>query len=620
MRRGELAWGLLEGMDMKRAAMKSAGLWVAVCLGAAASWAQGVAEPQAQPAHAAPSVSYVGQPVSPAPQAPAYATLEFVRPGDLVPLQNSLIRLQGEALDAREGAARIRERADALQRDQRQLNEGLEAVRADVQALRAMSAPQAAAPGADASWQVPLNLAWVLVCGFLVMFMQAGFAMVETGFTREKNAAHTMAMNFMVFSLGILGYWACGFALMFGGTGAAESVSTVATLGGDVGKVLSQSIGFRFGDAYFGIAGNAGYFLSGEALASGVFALFLFQAVFMDTAATIPTGTMAERWRFLPFCIYAVAVGAFIYPLYGHWVWGGGWLAALGKNFGLGHGHVDFAGSSVVHLCGAVIGLVGTLMLGPRQGKFNADGSANPIPGHNLPMAFVGTFILMFGWFGFNAGSTLAASDLQIGIIATNTMLAGAAGAATAMVTTWFKFRRPDPSFMCNGLLAGLVAITASCAFVEAWSAVLIGAVAGILVVVSAIFLEERLQVDDPVGAVSVHGACGAWGIVALGLFANGRYGAGWNGVGAEVYLGQSVKPGASGGVTGLLFGDAGQLVAQIIGTGTCVVAVGAMAFLLFGVLGVLFGNRSDPVEERAGIDIPELGTTAYPRETGLRA
>lgn len=571
--------------------------------------------------YAAPQI-VPATPMAPAPYVPGPAAApESVRPSDLLPLQNSIIRLQGEALDVREDAARFKEQADLLQRDQRQLGEGIDAMRAEIEALRSATAA-AKAPQAtpDGSWQIPLNLVWVLICGFLVMLMQAGFAFVETGFTREKNAAHTMAMNFMVFSLGMLGYWACGFAIMFGGTGAPESVSTVGTLGPEVGTALSRSIGFSVGDAYIGLAGNAGYFLSGEAFASGIFALFLFQTMFMDTAATIPTGTMAERWRFLPFCLYALAVGAIIYPLYGHWVWGGGWLAALGKNFGLGHGHVDFAGSSVVHLCGAVIGLVGTILLGPRQGKFNADGSANPIPGHNLPMAFVGTFILMFGWFGFNAGSTLAASDLQIGIIAANTMLAGAAGAVTSMATTWFRFRRPDPSFMCNGLLAGLVSITAPCAFVEAWSAVLIGAVAGILVVASAVFIEEHLRIDDPVGAVSVHGTCGLWGTVALGLFANGKYGAGWNSVGAEVYLGEAVQPGVCGGVTGLLFGDPGQLVAQIIGAGTCLFTVGVMAFALFGILGVLFGNRSDPVEERAGIDIPELGTVAYPRETGLRA
>lgn len=608
---------------MKETWMLLVGLWFVAWVGAATCRAQVAQGTQGQPGYGPPAAAYLAQPSPPASQVPSHApapVADFIRPGDLMSLQSSIIRLQGEALDIREHTSRFREQSEAIQRDQRHLNEGLESIRAEVEALRLGKGAPEAPLAADPTWQVPVNLAWVLVCGFLVMFMQAGFAFVEAGFTREKNAAHTMAMNFMVFSLGMLGYWACGFALMFGGSGATESVSTVVTLGPEVGKVLCRSIGFSLGDAYFGIAGNAGYFLSGEAFASGIFVLFLFQTMFMDTAATIPTGTMAERWRFLPFCIYAVVVGAIIYPLYGHWVWGGGWLAALGKNFGLGHGHVDFAGSSVVHLCGAVMGLVGTLMLGPRQGKFNADGSANPIPGHNLPMAFLGTFILMFGWFGFNAGSTLAASDVQIGIIATNTMLAGAGGAVTAMVTTWFKFRRPDPSFMCNGMLAGLVAITAPCAFVEAWSAVLIGAIAGILVVVSAIFMEEGLKIDDPVGAVSVHGVCGAWGLIALGLFANGKYGAGWNSVGAEVYLGQAVKPGISGGVTGLLFGDPGQLIAQVIGAGACVVTVGLMAFMLFGVLGALFGNRSDPVEERAGIDIPELGTTAYPRETGLRA
>src|SRR5439155_25790388 len=217
--------------------------------------------------------------------------------------------------------------------------------------------------------------------------------------------------------------------------------------------------------------------------------------------------------------------GAFIYPVYANWVWGGGWLSQLGVNLGLGHGHVDFAGSSVVHLTGGVIAFFGAKMLGARRGKYNADGTPNPIPGHNIPLAVGGTFILCFGWFGFNSGSTLAGSDLRIGVIATNTMLAGAAGSITAMLYMWLKYGKPDPSMLANGALAGLVAITAPCAFVTAPSAVLIGGLAGVLVCASVFFVERSLKVDDPVGAISVHGTCGLWGILALGLFADGTYG-----------------------------------------------------------------------------------------------
>ncbi|MDX2225787.1 MAG: ammonium transporter [Verrucomicrobiae bacterium] len=450
-----------------------------------------------------------------------------------------------------------------------------------------------------------INIVWTLLCGFLVMFMQAGFAMVETGFTRAKNATHTMAMNFMVYSLGMLGFWICGFAIMFGGTGAPTSVSTVGTLGPEVGQVLNTAVGFTLGDKFFSLFGTTGFFLPASLWTGGIFTLFLFQMVFMDTTATIPTGSMAERWKFLPFCIFAVLVGAIIYPLYGHWVWGGGWLAALGKNFGLGNGHVDFAGSSVVHLCGGMLALVGAKILGPRIGKFNKDGTANPVPGHNIPMGFVGTFILAFGWFGFNAGSTLAGMDVQIGIIATNTMLASMAGAIAGMITTWIRFSKPDPSFMCNGMLAGMVAITAPCAFVDSWAAVFIGASAGVLVVFAAYFIEEIMKIDDPVGAISVHAFNGAWGVIALGLFANGRYGAGWNGVATPV--------------TGLFYGSASQFIAQIIGTGACIVAVGLMGYIMFMLIEVTIGNRATDAQQLEGMDTAEIGVEAYSRSTPTR-
>jgi Amt family ammonium transporter len=396
----------------------------------------------------------------------------------------------------------------------------------------------------------------------------------------------------------MLGYWVCGFAIQFGGTGAATSVSTVTTLGPAVAEKLNSEVGLSLGGKFFGLLGGTGFFLPPGMLEGGIFSLFLFQMVFMDTTATIPTGTLAERWRFLPFCLYAVCVGAFIYPLYANWVWGGGWLAAMGKNFGLGHGHVDFAGSSVVHLCGGTIAFAGGRILGPRHGKYNADGTPNPIPGHNIPLAILGTFILAFGWFGFNPGSTLSGMDTQIGVIATNTMLASAAGAAAGMITTWLRFGRPDPSFMCNGMLAGLVAITAPCAFVESWAAVVIGVIAGMLVVVSAEFIETRVRIDDPVGAISVHGTCGLWGVISLGLFANGRYGDGWNGV--------------PGKVAGLFYGDFRQLIAEAIGAIVCIVAVFGLAHITFSIIGFFTPHRVAVEDEMIGLDGPEMGVLGY--------
>src|SRR5712692_8919328 len=384
-----------------------------------------------------------------------------------------------------------------------------------------------AASAASAANTVAINFVWTLVAGFLVMFMQAGFAMVETGFTRAKNAAHTFAMNFMVYGIAMLAYWAIGFALQAGGIGP------MTTLGGF--DKLNQEFALTIGGKTWGLFGHTGFFLSGVAYAAPVFTYFLFQMVFMDTAATIPTGAMAERWKFSAFAVFSIFIGAVIYPIFANWTWGGGWLSQLGVNLGLGHGHVDFAGSSVVHMTGGVAALAGALVLGPRIGKFRRDGAIGLLPGHNLPMALVGTFILCFGWFGFNPGSTLAGSDLRIGVIATNTMLAGAAGGVVAMLYMWSKFGKPDPSMMANGTLAGLVAITAPCAFVTAPSAVLIGGIAGVLVCAAVFFIERAFRIDDPVGAISVHGVCGLWGILSLGLLADGTYGDGWNGVNGAV-------------------------------------------------------------------------------------
>src|SRR5260221_6165053 len=268
--------------------------------------------------------------------------------------------------------------------------------------------------------RVAINVMWTLITGFLVMFMQAGFAMVETGMTRAKNVNHTMTMNFMIYPFGMLGFYVCGFAFMFGGLG------TLATLGGYAG--LSNEITWTILGKPFGILGNTGYFLTGPAYDVGVFTLFLFQMVFMDTTATIPTGAMAERWKWSAFCLYGAAIGTIMYPVFGNWVWGGGWLAMLGMNFGLGHGYADFAGSSVVHMQGGVIALIGAIIIGPRIGKFNKNGSANTIPAHNMPMAIAGCFILAFGWFGFNPGSTLAGADLRISVVAGQTPFASPLG------------------------------------------------------------------------------------------------------------------------------------------------------------------------------------------------
>jgi len=264
---------------------------------------------------------------------------------------------------------------------------------------------------------------------------------------------------------------------------------------------LGNEVTFTLFGKAFGILGYKGFFLSGGAYDVSVFTLFLFQMVFMDTAATIPTGALAERWKFLAFCVYGLLISTVIYPVYGNWVWGGGWLSQLGTNFGLGHGAVDFAGSGVVHMVGGVTSIAGIMVLGPRLGKYKKDGTPNAIPGHHISMGVAGALILAFGWFGFNPGSTLAGTDLRIGVIAVNTMLASGAGAAVAMIIMWLKFGKPDLTMSANGLLAGLVAITAPCAFVNAPCAVLIGAIAGALVVYSVLTVDQVFKLDDPVGA-----------------------------------------------------------------------------------------------------------------------
>jgi Amt family ammonium transporter len=288
-----------------------------------------------------------------------------------------------------------------------------------------------------------------------------------------------------------------------------------------------------------------------------------------------------------------------LYPIYGNWVWGGGWLASLGTIAGLGHGLVDFAGSSVVHMTGGVAALAGALALGPRVGKFRRDGTASAIPGHNLPMTVIGTLILAFGWFGFTAGSTLSAADTQIATVAVNTMLGSASGALGALLFVWRGFGKPDVGMTCNGLLGGLVAVTAPCAFVSPAAAVLIGAVAGLIVVRAVMALERRFRVDDPVGAIAVHGACGVWGTLAVGIFADGTYGAGLNGV--------------AGPVRGLIFGDPSQLAAQAIGVVANAALVFGACYGFFRLVGRGLGMRVSADVEITGIDAQEMGSEAYP-------
>lgn len=436
---------------------------------------------------------------------------------------------------------------------------------------------------------------WVMICSFMVFFFQCGFAMVETGFCRGKNAAHTMTMNFMVFLVGAVGYFLVGFALQFGGSGGAASL-------GPGGAVLDAMLSIP---GLGGILGYKGFMLSGT-YDAGVYALFFFQMVFMDTTVTIPTGAMAERVKYSAVVISSFFISMFLYPLFGNWVWGGGWLSMLGVNFGLGHGVVDFAGSGVVHSMGGMLALAGAIVIGPRIGKYKKDGSARAFPGHNIPMAIIGTIILFFCWFSFNAGSTLTSTDLRLSVVATNTMVAGAIGGLVAMFYMWVRYGKPDPSMTANGTLAGLVAITAPCAFVNAISAFIIGLIAGILVCLSVYFIENKLKIDDPVGAISVHGVNGFWGIIALGLFADGQYGDGLNGV--------------SGNVTGLFFGDASQLAAQFVCIAILLVYGFGVSFIFFKILDKVWGLRAPPKDELEGLDISEMGGLAYPNQQMVRS
>ena len=329
----------------------------------------------------------------------------------------------------------------------------------------------------------------------------------------------------------------------------------------------------------------------------------------MDTVATIPTGAMAERWKWGSFVVWGFFCGAIYYPIMAAWTWGGGWLAQSWRSMHLGAGYVDFAGSGVVHAVGGVAALAGAIVLGPRIGKFGPDGKPRAMPGHHIPMAMLGTLILLFGWFGFNAASTFAATDVQFATVATNTAIAAAFGAVVAMFWITKRTGKPDPGMMANGMLGGLVAITAPCAFVTPWVSAIIGGIAGILVIESVFFVERKLKLDDPVGAISVHGVCGTFGVLCVGIFANGSYGGGWNG-----------SP--TTGVKGIIKGDWGQLGAQALGAAVIWTVILGVAFAFFKIQDTISkargkgGIRSAEEDEIMGLDLPEMGVQAYPEFT----
>ena len=404
-----------------------------------------------------------------------------------------------------------------------------------------------------------LNTVWVLVTAFLVFWMQAGFALVEAGLTRAKNTTNILFKNLIDFVFATLAFWAIGYAFMFGSSAG-------------------------------GWIGTSGFLLTGGEDVAGLplLAFWFFQLVFAGTAATIVSGSMAERTQFKSYLVYSFFISAIIYPISGHWIWGGGWLATLP----FGAGFKDFAGSTVVHSVGGWLGLMGALALGPRIGKFTKDGKPRLIPGHSITLAVLGVFILWLGWFGFNPGSQLAADGFNadiISLVAVNTNIAAAAGGMVAMIISWlFVTKKPDLSITLNGVLAGLVAITAPCAFVTPVYSIVIGAVAGVVVVYGAILL-EKLKIDDPVSAVPVHLMNGIWGTLAVGLFAT------------------------ENGVTGLIAGNSAQILSQTIG----ILAVAAWCIitgivLFFGILKGIVGLRVSKAEEMEGLDLTEHGAEAY--------
>jgi Amt family ammonium transporter len=450
--------------------------------------------------------------------------------------------------------------------------------------------------------RVATNASWTLITGYLVLFMQAGFALLTCGLVRKKNAGHLMMLNFAAYVFAFLAYYAVGYAFQFG----AVAVNAAPTnLGGT--PTLNH---FLLGGGAWGFLGGKGFFLSGPAYDAGSNVLTLFEVVFMETAGYIIVGSICERINFWSFILCELFVGAILYPVFGCWVWGGGWMSQLGTTMNLGHGYVDFAGSTVVHAVGGFCAMALSVVLGPRLGKFGPDGKARAFPAHNLVYVVTGTFILLFGWMGFNPGSTLGATDLRISVIAINTNLAAVSGAAMAMLLWYFMFGKPDITMACNGMLAGLVAITAPCAFVSPTSAVVIGILAGVVVCMGVLFNDRVTKIDDPCGAISVHGFCGWLGAVCVGIFADGTYGAGWNGVGAATYLGQSGL-----GVTGLIHGDSRQFLVQLGGATLCAVWAFGATFIVFKTVNSIKSMRVTKEVETEGLDLPEFGLLGYPED-----
>jgi Amt family ammonium transporter len=450
--------------------------------------------------------------------------------------------------------------------------------------------------------RIATNFSWTLLTGYLVLFMQAGFALLTCGLVRKKNAGHLMMLNFAAYVFAFLAYYACGYAFQYGG---AAINAAPASLGGT--PTLNQ---FLLGHGLWGFLGGKGFFLSGPGYDAGSLCLTLFEVVFMETAGYIIVGATCERITFWSFLLCELFIGGILYPAFGCWVWGGGWMSQLGTTMHLGHGYVDFAGSTVVHGVGGFCAMALAVILGPRLGKYGPDGKPRAFPAHNLVYVVTGTFILLFGWMGFNPGSTLAGTDLRISVIAVNTNLAAVAGAASAMFLWYFLFGKPDVTMACNGMLAGLVAITAPCAFVSPNSAVIIGLLAGLIVDGGVLFNERVLKIDDPCGAISVHGYCGWFGAVSLGIFADGTYGAGWNNVGAASYLGK-----AGQGVTGLLHGDVSQFLTQLGGATFMAIYAFGFTFVVFKIVNSIRSMRVSKETELTGLDVPEFGMVAYPED-----
>ena len=450
--------------------------------------------------------------------------------------------------------------------------------------------------------RIATNFSWTLLTGYLVLFMQAGFALLTCGLVRKKNAGHLMMLNFAAYVFAFLAYYAVGYAFQFGAIAVNAAPSN---LGGT--PTLNH---FLIGSGQWGFLGGKGFFLTGPAYDAGSNCLTLFEVVFMETAGYIIVGAICERITFWAFLLCELFIGALLYPISGCWVWGGGWMSQLGSSMHLGHGYVDFAGSSVVHGIGGFCAMALAVILGPRLGKYGPDGKPRGFPASNIVFVVTGTFLLLFGWMGFNPGSTLGATDLRISVVAVNTNLAAVAGSAAAMLLWYGLFGKPDITMACNGMLAGLVAITAPCAFVSPTASVIIGILAGGLVCAGVLFNERVLKIDDPCGAISVHGYCGWLGAVSLGIFADGTYGAGWNGVGSAAYLGK-----AGQGVTGLLHGDWSQFLVQLGGATLLAIYAFGATYIVFSGVNAWRSMRVTREVELTGLDVPQFGMLAYPED-----